>query len=548
MINLRSDVDAVVPFGPTSATRAYALSATIASLVRAGLPEDNITVVVNGLRDGVGSGDLAYCRSRYPTTRTLHSEIANRAIARNLGVGTGTRPFILFCDADTVPTPEAVQLVAAHVTPDTFVCGAHRRYVPFSTPSEDILRCIDEDRWPDLDALSSDEPGPTGGLRQGFRRRLHQVTFIGAFGAMSRQLFTQLGGFSESFLGWGLEDTDLMRRAFARCNFRSLAPTIVYHLDHLVSPYKWDEHWGHNWRNYCDLGRDLGFFRVATLFTRDYFPASDTEVLIPKAAPISLSDTVGGLPLESALRERLLSFAKAAMDSRDTAGLVLYGSGRYKRKPADLDLIRVVFPEYVNRFNFQRDGTPPIDEHQISLTAVETTITLPERNRDYWPWLAGHYADGILLAQRANLLFLLPTLLNETLSRRGHHLITFHLGRTLHLIAERDELGRGEAIRHAAALFGLAAGKWPASTRAPFFRDRGLRCQVDEFAAMLDSGQESALYGRAKAALIPPAMQALRTFKLADHSGPCFFPESDRALCELKRSGLSLSVEWRDTR
>jgi len=138
------------------------------------------------------------------------------AAARNLGAGVSSGEVLCFLDADTVPEPEYVQRLARlpALLPDALVTG-RRRHADLTDWTPARLRAwltgagpapaeLAEPRW--LAELVAD------GVRAVDDRSYRTV--ISAVVACSRGLFTEVGGFEESFTSYGGEDWELAHRMF----------------------------------------------------------------------------------------------------------------------------------------------------------------------------------------------------------------------------------------------------------------------------------------------------------------------------------------------
>ena len=125
------------------------------------------------------------------------------AAARNLGAAVATGSVLVFLDADTVPEPGYVSALVrrAAASPDVLAVG-RRRHADLSGTGEELP----EPAW----------------LRDGLRgsRDLLDADgrsfrfVISAVMACRRELFEDLGGFDERFVGYGGEDWDLAYRAW----------------------------------------------------------------------------------------------------------------------------------------------------------------------------------------------------------------------------------------------------------------------------------------------------------------------------------------------
>ncbi len=125
------------------------------------------------------------------------------AAARNLGAAGATSDVLVFLDADTVPEPRFVGALVrrAAASPDVLAVG-RRRHAHLSGNGDELP----EPQWlVDGYAASRDLLDADG---RSFRYVISAVL------AVRRELFTDLGGFDERFVGYGGEDWDLGYRAW----------------------------------------------------------------------------------------------------------------------------------------------------------------------------------------------------------------------------------------------------------------------------------------------------------------------------------------------
>jgi GT2 family glycosyltransferase len=133
------------------------------------------------------------------------------AAVRNLAVRHSTGEVLVFLDADTVPEAGYVEGVVRHIglCPDVLAVG-RRRHTSFSRLAEDEqpqdVDALEEPPWL-LDAYATTE-----NLLNADGRSFRFV--IGAVMACRKELFLDLGGFDERFVGYGGEDWDFAYRAW----------------------------------------------------------------------------------------------------------------------------------------------------------------------------------------------------------------------------------------------------------------------------------------------------------------------------------------------
>jgi len=133
------------------------------------------------------------------------------AAVRNLAVRHSTGDVLVFLDADTVPEAEYVERVVHHIglCPDVLAVG-RRRHTSFSRLAEDEQPqesdALDEPPW------LRDAYVATEDLLNANGRSFRFV--IGAVMACRKDLFLDLDGFDERFVGYGGEDWDFAYRAW----------------------------------------------------------------------------------------------------------------------------------------------------------------------------------------------------------------------------------------------------------------------------------------------------------------------------------------------
>ncbi|HVH22789.1 MAG TPA: glycosyltransferase, partial [Pseudonocardia sp.] len=156
------------------------------------------------------------------------------AAARNLGAYAASGDVLVFLDGDTVPEPVYVERLARlpGLAPDVLAVG-RRRHAVFTDWGADQVG-----RW-----LAGHSQGPTEltepeWLRDGYAasrdlldadERSYRYV-ISAVCALHRDLFVDLGGFSEEFTAYGGEDWELAHRAWtAGAVFAHLPSAVAWH-------------------------------------------------------------------------------------------------------------------------------------------------------------------------------------------------------------------------------------------------------------------------------------------------------------------------------
>ncbi|MCP2192870.1 N-terminal domain of galactosyltransferase [Williamsia deligens] len=193
-------------------------------------PADLLQVIVADDGSPTPPDTGAYDGPARPTVVRQDDRGFRAAAARNLGAAAADGEVVCFLDADTIPEPsyiaEAVRLPSAG--PDVLAVGRRRH--------------ADLDGWTParLRAWFEGGPAPTeltepGWLRDAYRgsgdlldadhRSYRHI--ISAVMTCSRELFTAVGGFDGTFVGYGGEDWEFAARAWERGAVLAHVPDAV---------------------------------------------------------------------------------------------------------------------------------------------------------------------------------------------------------------------------------------------------------------------------------------------------------------------------------
>jgi GT2 family glycosyltransferase len=180
----------------------------------AGQSDDRFEVVVVDLGGREDPGDIIrrfpdvpVIRHRVPRSSSMSSpDEIPYSLARNAGAEAGVGQHIVFCDADTMPSPGFVSAVHGALDDRDLLCTVEVLYLPPLAPS--VLDSLPV-QW--LARVGRPHPArerpPTEGTRIG---RHHELVW-GLCMAMRRETFERSGGFDPSYDGYAGEDTDLAR-------------------------------------------------------------------------------------------------------------------------------------------------------------------------------------------------------------------------------------------------------------------------------------------------------------------------------------------------
>ncbi|MDQ1200212.1 glycosyltransferase family 2 protein [Rhodococcus sp. SORGH_AS_0303] len=172
-----------------------------------------------------GSATAPLVRSALDVTVVSQEDRGFRAAAaRNLGARAASGDVLCFLDADTVPEPGYLQALVRlpSLVPDALTVG-RRRHADLSAlgrlpgPDDEIL---DEPRWL-IDAYRGSRD-----LLDADHRSYRHV--ISAVMCCTAAFFEEIGGFDESFGGYGGEDWELANRAY-------LAGALIAHVPDAVA-------------------------------------------------------------------------------------------------------------------------------------------------------------------------------------------------------------------------------------------------------------------------------------------------------------------------
>ncbi|HVA27102.1 MAG TPA: glycosyltransferase [Candidatus Baltobacteraceae bacterium] len=137
---------------------------------------------------------LAEIAAAHPNVRHLPGPYSGRAAARNAGIAAASGEIVLFNDADILASPD---LLAVHLE-------RHRR-------TERLALVGWEVQVRDLDdyAVKRDRPELRGRLHPPTRKRLSWLYFLTGNASVRTTDLRAVGGFDESFTGYGHEDLEL---------------------------------------------------------------------------------------------------------------------------------------------------------------------------------------------------------------------------------------------------------------------------------------------------------------------------------------------------
>jgi len=203
---------------------------------------EQIIVVDNGSTDG---GVNIEGLSSLPIEVHSCNLRNNRAAARNAGLSHCRAKYVVMMDDDILLPGGMLADLFASLNEDSFFTCAERRFLPLDLPSEQIERAAEENDTDWMRKASFKYPGTD--TPDGNWMAMLRFTFVACFGIVPLRSLREIGGFRESYAGWGLEDTDLMVRLMGKMPLISLfQKQVVFHRDHYISPYIVSEYRANN--------------------------------------------------------------------------------------------------------------------------------------------------------------------------------------------------------------------------------------------------------------------------------------------------------------
>jgi glycosyltransferase involved in cell wall biosynthesis len=231
-------LDVVISTRNNVQSKRFSLFYVIRSLLLQREMSLNITIADNGSTDETA----AHLREAFGSTIGIldtGAQVGNIAASRNRAAACGKARHILFLDDDMIldgadALPKALEAAS---TVD-FACGARRLWAPCNwyeliRPDDPINKVLSTLRHVSLEPLSIN--------RLSGKNILDNRSYIANFGIISRQAFSHVGGFDDSYIGWGYQDTDLMYRLCLERHEYALFSNVgidVFHLAHLVDKGK----------------------------------------------------------------------------------------------------------------------------------------------------------------------------------------------------------------------------------------------------------------------------------------------------------------------
>lgn len=185
------DISVVIPTYNRIDTLAHVVPALLAS----DLPAERYELLVCDSNSTDATAEyLAGVCARYPNVRYLPGAYSGRAAARNAGIAAAAGEIVLFNDADILASPD---LLARHLR-------RHRERDRIAVVGWEVqVKNLDDY------ARKREHPEERGSLHPPSRKRLSWLYFLTGNASVRRTDLQRVGGFDESFTGYGHEDLEL---------------------------------------------------------------------------------------------------------------------------------------------------------------------------------------------------------------------------------------------------------------------------------------------------------------------------------------------------
>ena len=227
--------DVVISTLNNVSSKAFSLRYVIRSLLSQTINDLNIIVADNGSNDETSENIKREFGQKVNVLDTT-SCLGNISASRNAAAECGKSDFIFFIDDDMVlATFKTLEKSLAAGEPVDFACGAYRLWAPLTWPK--IIR-PDDPILKIVSTLEQTSTEPHSINRISGKNILDNRSYIGNFGLIKRSIFVEVGGFDETYYGWGYQDTDLMWRlciAEHKYDLFSRHDITVFHLSHKVN-------------------------------------------------------------------------------------------------------------------------------------------------------------------------------------------------------------------------------------------------------------------------------------------------------------------------
>jgi len=177
------------------------------------LPNELIIVLMN-------EAERELPNAPFPIRQLVFSHEANLplAAARNFAAKNASGERLIFLDVDCIPSTRLVKLYKENFQPGYLLNGTVR-YLKKGFDAQ-------LEWFSDMESLSRPDP-----VRYGLEKLPHELFWSLNFGCLATD-YENIGGFDESFIGYGAEDTDFAFTARRKNIAMKLFDAVAYHQYH----------------------------------------------------------------------------------------------------------------------------------------------------------------------------------------------------------------------------------------------------------------------------------------------------------------------------
>lgn len=247
--------DVVISTKNNVSAKAFSLQYVIRAILNQAADQIRIYVADNGSEDQTTSS-LRDMFGQKVTVVDTSQFAGNISASRNYAASCGKSEMIFFIDDDMIAKDaESFNKCLRAGRNTDFACGARRLWAPRTWPQ--LIR-HDDPIGKFLSTLEYTSAEPLSVNRITGKNILDNRSYIANFGTVKRRAFETIGGFDETFVGWGYQDTELMRRLCVdgyEYDLFSRYGVDVFHLSHTVDKA---EHYEDNRLRFLDKQRQDG--------------------------------------------------------------------------------------------------------------------------------------------------------------------------------------------------------------------------------------------------------------------------------------------------
>lgn len=202
-------IDIVISTKNNRSNKNFSLLYVIRSLLHQRRCDLNIIVADNGSEDDTTRALKDTFGQKVGVIDTSHCS-GNISASRNAAAACGNSELIFFLDDDMIISkPDDLSKCINTGMSVDFACGAIRLWSPLTWPN--LIR-PDDPINKVISTLKHTSTEPKSINRLSGKDILDNRSYLANFGTVKRTVFESVGRFDEDYVGWGYQDTDLMRR------------------------------------------------------------------------------------------------------------------------------------------------------------------------------------------------------------------------------------------------------------------------------------------------------------------------------------------------